>query len=362
MSSRAHLPQIEDAAKVRAADQSAFHAQAENDTAASCTALMGALASIKDILQNGAADSDRQGRLTEETVAALQTNGFWRIRLCRELGGLELPIVAQIEVLAALADIDASSAWCSMVANNGVAMLGATMPDAAIERIFADGVPPCSIVAAPGGFATPTAGGFILNGTWRLASSIRHATWVHATAFIERDPSRLLPLAIPAGDIEVLDTWNVVGLGGTGSNDFKLTNYFLPDELAGREDAPYRQIRGKFRYEPVDVEHVDSYEHLAFAIGIGRRALRELRAMLAKPLPGRYICDREVVQEELGKAVVKLQAVEALAHAFSRESTPPPPGSRSVGRHLIAICRARSPRGLRRLLWNASSWRSDVPD
>ena len=46
----------------------------------------------------------------------------------------------------------------------------------------------------------------------------------------------------------------------------------------------------------------------------GRRALRELRSMLSKPLPGRYICDREVVQEELGRAVVKLQAAEALAY------------------------------------------------
>jgi len=201
-----------------------------------------------------------------------------------------------------------------MVANNGVSVLGATMPVAAIQRIFADGVPPCSIVAAPGGIATPTDGGFTLNGTWRLASSIHHARWIHAAAYVGGDPSRLLPLAIPAHDVDLLDTWNVVGLSGTGSNDFKLSDYFLPAELAGREEEPYSQLRGLRRYDLVDVEHVESYEHLAFAIGMGRRALRELRAMLAKPLPARYICDREVVQEELGRAVVKLQAVEALAY------------------------------------------------
>jgi indole-3-acetate monooxygenase len=281
--------------------------------------LLAAAASIAETLQSGADESDRQGKLSDEAVAALRTRGFWRLSLCRELGGLELPIIHQIEILAALAEIDASSAWCTMVANNGVAMLGATMPDVAIERIFADGIPPCSIVAAPGGVATPVEGGFRLSGTWRLASSIRHATWVHATAFVERDPSRLLPLAIPVRDVEVLDSWNVVGLSGTGSNDFKLTDYFLPAELAGREDGPYRPIRGKFHYDRVDVEHVACYEHLAFAIGMARRALRELRAMLAKPFPGRYICDREVVQEELGEAVVKVQAVEALANTvFAR--------------------------------------------
>ena len=65
-------------------------------------------------------------------------------------------------------------------------------------------------------------------------------------------------MAIPAADIELLDTWNVVGLGGTGSNDFKLTNYFLPADLAGREDNPYRQVRGRLRYDLVDVEHLES--------------------------------------------------------------------------------------------------------
>ena len=281
--------------------------------------LLGAIDAIAGILESGAAESDQNGALVAETVAALQDRGLWRMRLVPELGGLGLPIVSQIKILAALAEVDASSAWCTMVVNNGLAMLGGMMPDDAIRRVFADGVPRCSIVAAPGGTATPTEGGVVLNGTWRLASSIRHAQWIHATAFIERDPSRLLPLAIPAADVELLDTWNVVGLGGTGSYDFRLTNYHLPTELCGREDGPYRQVRGRLRYDLLDVEHLDSYEHLAFAIGVGRRALKELRGLLAKPLPGRYICDREVVQEELGKAVVQLQAVEALAQSvFAR--------------------------------------------
>ena len=186
--------------------------------------LLHSVALIADTLNNGAAESDAAGRLTEETLKALTSQGLWRMRLCKELGGLELPIVTQIEVLSALTTEDTSSAWCTMVANNGLAVLGATMPAAAVERVFRGGVPRCSIVAPPGGSATPTEGGFVLNGTWRLASSIHHADWVYATAFVERDPSRLLPLAIPARDVQLLDTWNVVGLAGTGSKDFKLAD------------------------------------------------------------------------------------------------------------------------------------------
>ena len=278
--------------------------------------LLQAVHSMAGTLNEGAAQSDAQGHLVPESLASLSSHGLWRMRLCQELGGLELPIVAQMEVLSALAAEDTSSAWCTMVANNGLAALGATMPPAAVERIFADGVPRCSIVAPPGGSATPKEGGFLLNGTWRLASSIHHAAWVYATAFVDRDPSRLLPLAIPARDVELLDTWNVVGLAGTGSKDFKLTDYFLPTELAGREDAPTSQVRGMRRYDRVDVEFLESYEHLAFATGVARRALRELRLVFSRPLPGRYVADREVVEGEMGRAIVELHAVEALAHSL----------------------------------------------
>ena len=278
--------------------------------------LLAAVQEISGTLRSGSLESDAKGCLIEESVSALHSTGLWRMHLCKELGGFELPIVAQIEVLAALAAEDASAAWCTMVASHGLAVIGATMPPAAIDRIFAAGVPTCSISAAPGGVATPTDGGYTLNGTWRLASSIRHAKWVHASAFVDRDPSRLLPVVIPVHDVELLDTWNVVGLAGTGSNDFKLVNYFLPSELAGREHNPYGQVRGTRRYDLVDVEHFESYQHLAFAIGITRRALRELRLSLAQPSAGRQIGDREMVQEQFGRTVLRLQSIEALAFSL----------------------------------------------
>ena len=278
--------------------------------------LLAAVADISPTLRVGLAASEAQGKLVQASVDALRSRGLWRMRLCRELGGLELPIVDQIRVIAALAAEDASSAWCTMVASNAVAVLGATMPAAAIERVFARGVPPCSIVAGPGGVATPVDGGFTLSGTWRLASGIHHADWIHAIALVGGDPSRVLPVAIPARDVTLIDSWDVVGLAGTGSNDFTLSGYHLPNELAGSEDNPYGQIRGTRRYDRAGSDHVESYEHLAFAIGMGRRALRELQRLLATPLSGRHSADREMVQGRFGQLVVALQAVEALTYAL----------------------------------------------
>jgi len=280
--------------------------------------LLDAVKAIGGTLQIGADASDRDGRLSPDSIVALRASGLWQMRLCRELGGHELPITEQIEVLAALASQDTAAAWCTMIANSAVAVLGATMPDAAIERIFASGIPACSIVAAPSGVARPVDGGYMLDGTWRLAGSIRDAQWVHACALVERDPSRVLPLAIPACDVEVLDTWNVVGLGATGSNDFRLADYFLPAQLAGTENGPYRQVRGQRRYDRVDVAYLGSYEHLAFAMGVARRALGELRQVFTQPPAGHHVGDRELVQEQFGRAAVRLQTIEALAESVYR--------------------------------------------
>ena len=279
------------------------------------TRLLDAVAMIADVLQDGAAESDRQGALADKTVTALREHGFWRMRLCRELGGLELDVTSQVRVLAALAAVDTSSAWCTMVANSAVAALGATMPQPVVDRVFASGVPLCSIAAAPAGVAVPDGDGYRVSATWRLASSIDHAEWLHAVAFVEGDPSRPLPLAVPVHELDVLDTWNVIGLAGTGSHDVALVDHHLPHELVGRIGDPGRQVRGTRRYDQLALDDLESFEHLAFAIGVARRALDELGTVLSRGRGGSATGDREIVQLEVGEALVDLEAMQSLARS-----------------------------------------------
>lgn len=276
--------------------------------------LLAAVAEIAPLLQAEADQSDQAGRLSPRSVEALRSHDLWRMRLCRERGGLELSITDQIAVLAALAEVDTSSAWCTMVANSSVGVLAATMPDATLDQLFGDGVPTCSIVAAPGGKATRVEGGYRLTGMWRLASGIHHATWVHVPALIDGDPSRLLTFAVPVAEIQVQDSWHVVGLSGTGSSDFTADECFLPEVLAGREGNSYGQLRGERRYDLIGFDRVESYEHLAFALGVSRRALSELRQNLATMPSSRHTADREVVHNQLARATLELHAIEALTH------------------------------------------------
>lgn len=281
--------------------------------------LLREVAMIGDLLHEEAETAEIATQLSCTVVDALRDAGLWRMRLSRELGGLELPMLSQLRIIAELAALDPSSAWCTMFVNTAIARIGAIMPDAAVSRVFADGVPAASIVIPPGGIATPTDGGYLITGHWRYATAIHHVDWLLTSVRIERDPSRLLPVVIPAGDLHQLDSWDPTGLRATGSIDLTLENYFLPDELTGRLSAPFEQIRGARRYESTRISFPESFEHAAFACGVARRAIAELRKLLADRELSAGKGGREVVLTQFAEAEVELQAVWALIEQTSKK-------------------------------------------
>lgn len=277
--------------------------------------LLAAVDALASTIQDDALAGEATARLSSRVVAALRDAGLFRMRLPSECGGGESPIEVQMAVIAALAELDASTAWCVMVGNNAVARIATTMPIETVEQVFAHGVPLCSLVASVAGTATEVEGGYLLTGTWRLATGVGHSQWIYARSFIDGDRSRVVRFVIPTGVAHVEDSWQAIGLRATGSADFTLDGTFLPGDLATTE--PERQVRGARRYDIAGLPMPEAYEHLAFAIGVARRALRELADSLARDEVHRRTSDREVVHAEIGRASMRLAAVDALAHAFA---------------------------------------------
>src|SRR6185503_14458516 len=99
------------------------------------------------------------------------------------LGGAEADPVTQVDVLEALAMIDASSAWCTMVGATTLALPAVYLPDDAVAKIFVGGRPPRTAgVYMPIGQAVPVSGGYRVTGRWPFASGVRHSEWMSATA------------------------------------------------------------------------------------------------------------------------------------------------------------------------------------
>jgi alkylation response protein AidB-like acyl-CoA dehydrogenase len=281
-------------------------------------ALLSLVDELAPTLLAGADEAEARGTLPSATVDALESLGFFRLKLPAVLGGAEADPVTYLEVIEALAYVDTSAAWTTMIGNTSIALIGAFLPDDAIEQIFVDGeVPLAAAVTAPTGKATPVDGGHILSGRWRFGSGIQHARWVGAGALApsadgEERVQRLF--AVPIEAVEVIDNWRVVGLKGTGSCDFTISEQFVPDSFsyAFLTDPPKR---GGPLYQIRHPGHTAN-EHAALALGTARRALDAIIDIAETKVRGAHVqtrlASRQVFQRMIGEATLRLQAARLL--------------------------------------------------
>jgi indole-3-acetate monooxygenase len=89
----------------------------------------------------------------------------------------------------------------------------------------------------PTGQAVVVDGGYRVTGRWALGSGCQHSAWiVDGCRVLHGDQPRLGPnrmpitriLFFPAASCEILDTWHSIGLRGTGSHDYAVSDLFVP--------------------------------------------------------------------------------------------------------------------------------------
>ena len=90
----------------------------------------------------------------------------------------------------------------------------------------------------PCGKVVRVEGGYRLSGRWAFSSGSAHCDWVILGVHIPSpdggapDPCNFL---VPRSDYTIIDTWDVMGLRGTGSNDIVVEDAFVPDHRIIRE-------------------------------------------------------------------------------------------------------------------------------
>jgi alkylation response protein AidB-like acyl-CoA dehydrogenase len=176
-------------------------------------------------------------RVPRSLVQAINDAGLFRPYLPHALGGLELPPLTVFRVIEEISKVDGSVGWCTMIASS-VSLLSGWLPTDIGRALF--GNPPDVRIAGslrPEGQAYPVNGGYRIRGRWDFASGIHHANWLLCTCTImDGDAPRQTPagvpetrsMLIPADAATVVDTWSVVGMCGTGSQDFIVDEVFAP--------------------------------------------------------------------------------------------------------------------------------------
>ena len=216
-----------------------------------------------------------------------------------------------------LAYVDVSTAWATMIGNGCAGMAGGWLPDEGARRVFgaageAGLLPLIAGQPQPRGVGRPVPGGYVVSGRWGFSSGIVHAGWVIGGFPAPEDPAVVMVFVAPKDDADVIDTWHVAGLQGTGSLDFRLSDVFVPASMTYVRGG--QAFRGGALFRQPGHLFVDN-EVPPLAVGLARRALSEmaeLAGQTARFPGGATLQERAVFHRELGRAWARVRAARAV--------------------------------------------------
>ncbi len=271
---------------------------------------------IATLARDLAPETERGRRLPDDLLAALRDSGLLRAGAPAEVGGLELAPEVSLRAAEEIARGDASAGWCVSIAMTS-SLLAAYLPDAGRGELFGDGQAIASGVWAPTGRARPRDGGVAVSGRWAFCSGITHADLLFAGCLVEAESPAAdeLPrpsvVALRTGDLEILDTWNTLGLRGTGSHDAVAHDVFVPEQFVfSLFDGPVVN-RPLYRFP---IFGFFALSVAAAALGNARAAIEELLSLATvKTGQGsrRTLAERGPTQRSVAEADASLRAARA---------------------------------------------------
>jgi alkylation response protein AidB-like acyl-CoA dehydrogenase len=261
---------------------------------------------------------------------ALADAKLFHLAFPRNLGGLELDLPTYIQVIEELGKADASTAWAI---NQGAifATYAARMPPEAARAIWID--TPRSVVSntpSPSARAVVVPGGFRVTGEQGFSTGCRHASWVasHARIFENGQPRmdkdgqpETRYLFVPVAEAELLDTWHVRGLRGTGTHHFAVHDVFVPEERSVLSFAAPLVETGPLYRLPRTLLFASG--DASIALGVARASLDafvELAGAKAPRAAPGLLREQPMVQADVGLAEVQLRAVRALLTETVRDT------------------------------------------
>lgn len=191
--------------------------------------LIKAIRALAPMLEANASEAERLRKPVDKVMKAVEETQAYRYFVPKKYGGFEFSLEGFMEIGMILGGADISTAWVITFCMEHNWLLSLYNQEAQ-ESVF--GKYPYIIAPgalAPKGIATPVEGGYRLTGRWQWGTGVMHANWVMIGAMTEgQDPPELCMYLLPIEQVEVIDSWQMSGMAGTGSNDIAITDVFVP--------------------------------------------------------------------------------------------------------------------------------------
>jgi len=278
-------------------------------------AVLAKIRALAPTVNAGLSRMDRECRLTPEVVDGLIATGLFRASVPRAYDGLELDPVSQTRLVEACSRLDGSVGWIAMIGVVG-GHIAASLPPAVAREFFARD----DAICAGQGFsvgqrADVVPGGWRVSGRFTFGSGVCHARMMFFSVGLYENGQPVLTangtprtriLVTSASNVRIIETWDTLGMRGTGSHDFTMENLFVPTDYSfdmgqvPRVDAPlYKAPALPISYQA------------GVPLGIARAALDEAHALCRtkRVIPGNHLLqDDPRTQECIGRAETNLAA------------------------------------------------------
>lgn len=292
----------------------------------SASTLLAKAQDLAPIFTANSARNEAAGQLTSETIAALRDGGLFQMLIPTCFGGAEVDPVEAMQIFEAVSYADGSTGWVLMATQICTGAAAAYLEPGTAKELFGNGTPVIAGQGAPNGHAIAEGNGFRLTGKWGYASGLKHADYIHTGGLVIEDgAARMIPgtnqpdyrtFIVPVSEAQLDGNWDVLGLRATGSIDYAITNVFVPEAYTHSPATTVPKQGGNF-YR-LGLLAMTSIGHSGFALGVGRRALDELAALMQRKSPRRGflppVAETENFQEGYGAAEAKYRAARALVY------------------------------------------------
>ena len=296
--------------------------------------LIGRVRELKPMIAASAAETEANRGPLDSNIAALRDAEVFSILSPKRYGGHELHVDSMVGVVREVASACPSTGWVTAfyIGHN---WFHAVFPKASQDEVFADA--PYTLMSgqiAPNMQAERVSGGYELSGRQAWSSGISHADWVLFCGMVRdaNEPPRLF--LVPRAEVEVIDTWYIAGMSGTGSRDVAVENVYVPEHhtlpflsfMDGSHDgakihqAPLYALPGPA---------VLYFEVMPVMAGILRGAAEHFVAMTQARITsytGSGVATQPSGQMRAGRALASLEAVDdmvnsAAARVVARDGT-----------------------------------------
>ncbi|OKO67818.1 acyl-CoA dehydrogenase family protein [Bradyrhizobium sp. AS23.2] len=280
---------------------------------------------LQPLIMSEADEIERTRRLTPAVTSALIENELYRALLPKSLGGSEAALQAFMQMQEEVAKADASTAWC-LGQCTVCAMIAASLDHDTAHEIFntAPGILAWGAIAHE---ARAVEGGYRVTARWDFASGSRQASWLGAHVRIinvDGTPRKnadgspeVRTILFPVASATLHDVWQAIGLAGTGTDSYEVSDLFIPERFTALRDVP-SALREKGPLYKIGTGSTFSLGFAAASLGVARATLDAAIALARakhQSLAAHAMRDNQAVQGLIGRTEGDLCAARAYLYA-----------------------------------------------